>query len=275
VIARVPMQPPESNRPVDHTTIVAVADRLAAAYATGPIAPIRTEFEPGDVVSAYAVQRHNTQRWIGEGRRVVGRKIGLTNPVVQRQFGVDQPDFGALFADMCLVDGEPVAAGRALQARVEGEVALVVGRRLDQPDLALPELLRAVEFVLPAIEVVGSRIAGWDISIVDTVADNASSALFVLGTRPVRPEAIELGDVTMQLSVDGVVVSQGTGRACLGHPYRAALWLARRLAEEGDALEAGDVVMTGSLGPMASFPAGTTAVATFGELGEVRTHHET
>ncbi len=260
---------------IETDVLDAVADRLARAYdAFEPIAPVRSELAPGGVAAAYAVQERVTQRWLESGRRIVGRKIGLTSEVVQRQLGVDQPDFGALFAHMCLADGELVPARAVLQPRVEAEVALVLGRDIDQPDVTLSELIRAVEFVLPAIEVVGSRITGWDISILDTVADNASSGMFVLGTRPVSPSAIELRDVQMSMTIDGKVVSEGTGAACLGHPYRAALWLARRVAAEGTPLRAGDVVMTGALGPMQPLIAGTEVVASLSGLGQVRTSLE-
>ena len=257
---------------VSDDALDAVADRLAGAYETfQPVTPVRAELAAGGIAAAYAVQERVTQRWQAAGARLVGRKIGLTSDVVQRQLGVDQPDFGALFAAMALTDGEPVPARAVLQPRVEAEVALVLGRDVDEPDVTLVELIRAVEFVLPAIEVVGSRITDWDISILDTIADNASSGMFVLGTRPVSPAAIELRDVEMTMSIDGAVVSTGTGAACLGHPYRAALWLARRVAAAGTPLGAGDVVLTGALGPMQPLLAGADVVASLSGLGQVRT----
>jgi 2-keto-4-pentenoate hydratase len=249
-----------------------VEERLHAAYVTGtPIAPVRDELAAGGIDAAYRVQQLTTERWLAEGRRIVGRKIGLTSPAVQRQLGVDQPDFGVLMADMCLTSGEQVPFGAVLQPRVEAEVAVVLHRDLPDPDATIVELIRAIDFVLPAIEVVGSRIEGWDITILDTVADNGSSGMFVLGTRPVRPVDIELRDVTMELEVDGTVVSSGTGAACLGHPYLAALWLARRLAGEGTPLTAGDVVMTGALGPMVPLTPGAQVTARIDGLGAVHT----
>lgn len=260
---------------IEVQVLEAVAERLASAYDSfETVAPVRDELAGGGIPAAYAVQERVTRRWEAAGRRVVGRKIGLTSEAVQRQLGVDEPDFGALFAHMCLADGEEVPAGAVLQPRVEAEIALVLGRDIDQPDTTVTELLRAVEFVLPAIEVVGSRITGWDITIVDTIADNASSGMFVLGTRPVAPSAIELRDVQMSMSIDGTVVSEGSGAACLGHPLRAALWLARRVAAEGSPLRAGDVVMTGALGPMQPLVAGVDVVATLSGLGQVRTSLE-
>jgi 2-keto-4-pentenoate hydratase len=249
------------------------AEQIRNAYITGvPIAPIRSEFAPDDVRAAYEIQEINTRVWLQEGRRIVGRKIGLTSEAVQRQLKVDQPDYGALFADMCLSDGEPVTS--VLQARAEAEVALVIKRNFDSPDATLDDLIESVEYVLPAIEIVGSRIAGWDITIVDTIADNASCGMFVLGTTPVRPADIELRDVEMTLELNGKIASVGSGAACLGHPYNAALWLARQMATEGTPLKAGDIVMTGALGPMVDFPIGSTVIATLQGLGTIRTRHE-
>ncbi len=140
-----------------------------------PIPPIRGELPEGDLDAAYAVQNVNTQHWIRQRRRPVGRKIGLTAKTVQKQLGVDQPDFGVLFADMTLGDSEEIAADRVLQPRVEAEVALVLEHDLKQEQPTVADVIRATAYALPAIEVVDSRIAGWDISILDTIADNASS----------------------------------------------------------------------------------------------------
>jgi 2-keto-4-pentenoate hydratase len=252
-----------------------VAARLRNAYQTrSPIAPIRDELSTVGIPGAYAVQLENNSFWEAQGRRVVGRKIGLTSAAVQRQLGVDQPDFGALFADMSLVDGEPIPCGAVLQPKVEAEAALVLSRDLERPDLTISELVASIDSVYAAIEVVGSRIAGWDISILDTIADNASSGMFVLGTRPVRPDCIELRDIRMSMEIDGVEVSAGAGSNCLGHPYRAALWLARRMAELGTPLRAGDTVMTGAMGAMAPLVPGSTVTARFDGLGTISTSSE-
>lgn len=256
-------------------TIREVAARLRAAYDSfEPVAPIRNELPTGDVTAAYAAQKVNTDHWIGEGRRIVGRKIGLTSEAVQRQLGVDQPDFGALFDDMLVPDGGVVPCRGVLQPRAEAEVALVLAAAVDDPEASIEDLALAVDHLLPAIEVVGSRIAGWDITIVDTIADNASSGMFVLGSTPVAPDAVDLAAVGMEMTLDGVVVSEGTGAACLGHPYNAALWLARRMAVEGTPLQAGDIVMSGALGPMQDLAPGATAVATIEGLGSVTVTRE-
>jgi 2-keto-4-pentenoate hydratase len=250
--------------------IVEVADLLADAAATGRACqPVRELLPGGDIESAYAVQRLNVAHAVAAGRRLVGRKIGLTSPAVQRQLGVGQPDFGALFADMAVVEGGTVPLGRLLQPKVEAEVALVLGADLPYADCTVAELLRATEFALPALEIVDSRIANWDISIVDTVADNASSGLFVLGGTPVPLDRIDLRSVRMTLSRNNEVVSEGSGTDCLGGPLNAALWLASTLARCGDHLRAGDIVLTGALGPMAGAAPGDVFHADITGLGSV------
>ena len=257
---------------LDNATLESIVERLAVAAATGtPTAPVRDELAAGGLEAAYAVQSKMVDRWLAEGKRIVGRKIGLTSEVVQQQLGVDQPDLGILTADMCLISGEPIPAGVVLQPRVEAEVALVLGDDITNDDVTVSELIQAIDHILPAIEVVGSRIANWDITILDTVADNASSGMFVLGTRPTKPGDIELADVTMSMSINGEEVSSGVGRACLGHPYRAALWLARHEVRQGRPLKAGDVIMTGALGPMAPLTGTGEVSATISGLGTVTT----
>ncbi|HWL42107.1 MAG TPA: fumarylacetoacetate hydrolase family protein [Ilumatobacter sp.] len=255
------------------STVAAVADRLhQAAEQRLPTKPVRDELAVGGLAAAYAVQRHNQDRAVAAGRRIVGRKVGLTSLAVQRQLGVDSPDFGVIFADMCDMDGDEVLTGSVLQPKVEAEVALVVGRDLSDPDLTMFELIAAVDHLLPAIEVVGSRIENWDISLLDTVADNASCGRVVLGMTPVAPSGLDLAAARMAMTVDGVEASVGTGAACLGHPYRAALWVARTLAGFGEGLRAGDLVMTGALGPMVSFRPGTHVRTTIEDLGEVNVY---
>jgi 2-keto-4-pentenoate hydratase len=254
---------------------VAVEDaaaKLRKAEETGvPIPPIRGSLPDGSIEAAYEVQQVNVAHWLVGGRRIVGRKVGLTSEAVQRQMGVGQPDFGTLFADMCFADGEPLGHGVVLQARAEAEVALVLGRDLPDADMTFNELTSAVDHLLPAIEIVGSRIQNWDISIVDTIADNASSGAFVLGANAVDPRSVDLYSAGMVLELGGRVRSVGSGAACLGHPYRAALWLARRMAAEDEPLRAGDLVLTGALGPIVPLEPGLPVQATIQGLGTVRT----
>ncbi len=205
-------------------------------------------------------------------RTVVGRKIGLTSLAVQRQMCVDRPDFGVLFADMAINDDDDIAAQRLIQPRVEAEIAFVVGRDLPERPVTVADVLRAVDFVVPAIEIVDSRIADWDIAILDTVADNASSGCFVLGAAPRLLTALDdLRDIQMELcDAAGEVRSAGSGRDCLGHPVHAVLWLANEVASRGAPLCEGEVVLSGSLGPLVTALPGDRFEARFTGLGSVR-----
>ncbi|WP_414718904.1 2-keto-4-pentenoate hydratase [Undibacterium sp.] len=232
--------------------------------------PVRELIGAGDVAAAYAVQKINTERWLAQGRRLVGRKIGLTSKAVQKQLGVDQPDFGMLFADMCIADGEEVAVGRVMQAKVEAEIALVIDKPLTHHKHTVADILHATAYALPAIEIVGSRIANWDIRLTDTIADNASSGLFVLGSRPVKLDAFDIIGCGMLMERRGDQVSVGAGAACLGNPLHAAVWLADMMAQVGSPLQPGDVVMTGALGPMVVAAAGDVFEASIEGLGSVR-----
>ncbi|MGX9427315.1 MULTISPECIES: 2-keto-4-pentenoate hydratase [Bradyrhizobium] len=234
-----------------------IATRLQEAEAAcRPIAPIASDIGEGRVEVAYAIQAEVTRRGIAGGRRLVGRKIGLTSKAVQQQLGVDQPDYGALFADMEIPTGERIEVARLIQPRVEAEIALVLERDLAEDHITLGELMRSTAYVVPALEVVDSRISDWKITILDTVADNGSSARYVLGASPRRLTDVDLEACGMTMTRDGAIVSVGCGAACLGHPLRAALWLARAMAKAGQPLRSGDVVLTGALGPVSPVSAG-------------------
>ncbi|MGC4250330.1 MAG: fumarylacetoacetate hydrolase family protein [Sphingobium sp.] len=241
-----------------------------AAEQRVPCAPVRDMVDRPDITTAYAVQKHNRERALASGRRLVGRKIGLTSKSVQAQLKVDQPDFGALFADMAIVDGAEIAFDAVLQPRVEAEIAFVMARDLTRTGLTMADVAAAVAFVLPAIEIVGSRIAGWDIAIFDTIADNASSGAFVLGGAPVSIDRIDLRLCGMRLDHRGDPVATGCGAACLGNPLNAVLWLAERLIAEGERLSEGDVILSGALGPMVPVVPGGAYEATISGLGSVR-----
>jgi 2-keto-4-pentenoate hydratase len=254
---------------------IEIADLLwNAQQSKKPCPPLRDRFEGKDdsaqAALAYAVQQVNIQRQVSAGRRIVGRKIGLTSPAVQRQLGVDRPDFGTLLDDMSIVDGEPIDTTRLLQPKAEAEIALVLEKDLDHERHTVADLIGATAYALAAIEVVASRIEGWNIRFVDTVADNASSGLFVLGTQPVPLSKLDLAGVAMQMTCEELVVSQGAGAACLGNPLNAARWLADTLVHLGTPLRAGDVILTGALGPMVAVQAGRTYVAHIGGFAPVR-----
>jgi 2-keto-4-pentenoate hydratase len=190
-----------------------LAARIRAAYVGTPITPIRMQLAELDIDAAYAIQQENTAHWEKEGRRVVGSKIGLTSRAVQKQLGVDRPDFGVLFADMIVGEDEPVAAGRVLQPKIEAEVAFLLDRDVAVETPTVADVVRAVAYAMPALEIVGSRITKWDIGIVDTVADNASSGLFVLGGPVRRLDGLDLRALQMQMTRKDEVVSNGTGAA--------------------------------------------------------------
>jgi len=245
---------------------------IAATDSRVPCAPIRTLLPEADIDDAYEIQQLSVGAHLARStdNRVIGRKIGLTSEAVQRQMGVDRPDFGVLMADMAFGDSEPIPFGRLLQPRVEAEVAFVLGRDLDRLPVTAADVMVATELVVAAIEVVDSRIRDWDIAIVDTVADNASSGLFVLGGAPRSLRDVDLRSVQMQVTCDDEVVSSGAGAACLGHPINAVVWLANEVARRGAPLRAGEVVLSGSLGPLVPVKPGRTYEATLAGLGDVR-----
>lgn len=251
-----------------------LADRLAEAYSGIPVAPLRDGLDPLDVDGAYAVQTINTERWLNAGRRIVGRKIGLTSKAVQTQLGVDQPDFGVLFENMQLGDGGVLSAKHVIQPKAEAEIALIMARDFYEIDASPASFATAVDCVVPAIEIVDSRIENWKIAFADTVADNGSSAFFVLGSERKSLAGLDLYTCGMVLEVNGTIASIGAGGACLGHPLNAAAWLARALAARGERLCAGDVVLTGALGPMVAINPGDEMVAKIGGLGAVGFRYE-
>ncbi|KAA0592711.1 2-keto-4-pentenoate hydratase [Azospirillum lipoferum] len=232
--------------------------------------PVRSIIGESDIEAAYAVQERNTERRLAEGARLVGRKIGLTARSVQAQLGVSQPDYGMLFHDMDVANGGEVPAGRLIQPKIEAEIAFLIGRDLDDDRLTTADVLSAIAWAVPALEIVDSRVEGWNIRITDTIADNASSGLFVLGHEMRRLDAVDLLTCGMVLEGNGEPVSTGAGAACLGSPVNATLWLARVMARSGRPLRAGDIVLSGALGPMVPASPGTTYEARIEGLGSVR-----
>jgi len=242
--------------------IKAMADALYQARSDlTQIPPLRDSYGLSSVDDAYAVQEMITERCVSEGRQLVGRKIGLTSKAVQAQLGVNEPDSGVLWADFAFTDGEPVDVGRFMQPKAELEIAFVMDRPFDDPNGTMAELIRAVAYAVPALEIVDTAIADWNIRLVDTVADNASGGGFLLGNGARRVTDLDLRLAGGILSRNGTVVSSGLGADCMGHPFNATLWLARNMAALGRPLAEGDVVMSGALGPMIPAEAGEVYLA--------------
>jgi 2-keto-4-pentenoate hydratase len=278
------------NPPLDGDAAKAL-DMLVEARASGrPCPPIRGLLPADDVDAAYAVQSSWVADQIAAGARVVGRKIGLTNPVVQAQFGVDRPDFGVLFESMACAPGTPIDGARTLQPKIEAEIAFVLAEDLTSTMIGPAEVAAATAYVVAALEIVDSRIAGWDIGIVDTIADNGSSGLFVLGDRRQGLGRLDLAECAMTLRrvassgadgsgagvgsdgdgrSGGEVVSTGTGASILGHPLAAVAWLAAAVRDRGRPLRAGEVVLSGSLGPMVPVAPGDAFHADITGVGQV------
>jgi 2-keto-4-pentenoate hydratase len=278
---------PVTTRDSTATSIGAAVERLARARTTRvPCAPVRDLIGTDDLDAAYAVQQGLVRRRLADGATVVGRKIGATSEAVQTQLGVDRPDFGYLLSDMdvsagAAPGGGPVSMRTLLQPRVEGEVALRLARDIDPPagaEITLDVVREAVDVALAALEIVDSRIADWAIGFTDTVADNASSGLFVVGTegRPLAPgpQGLEPREVTMSLTINGEERSAGTGAACLGDPLEALRWLAVQAQRYGDPLRAGHVILSGALGPFVPFAPGDRVEATISGFEPLRVTFE-
>lgn len=250
--------------------VAEVADRLwQAEIERAPISPITDQHRDLDLAAAYAIQTHNIQRRVGDGRVVHGRKVGLTSRPMQELLGVSEPDFGVLLDDMFVEDGDEVALETMLQPRVEAEMAFVIGHELAGPGVTTSNALTAIAGVMPAIEIVDSRIADWKIKLIDTVADNASSGKLVVGGRLTPVTGIDLRLVGVLVTRNGTVIDTGAGAAALGHPARCVAWLANKLAAFGDGLHPGDIVLPGAVHRMVPVRPGDAFRAEFAHLGAV------
>lgn len=257
-------------QPSDVIKIRQAADRLVGAAISGqPIDPPRDLLDTDDIDLAYAIQAEQTRRRISGGVSVIGRKIGLTSAAVQQQLGVDQPDFGVLFDDMDVTAEPQVPSDRLLQPKAEAEVAFVLKSDLTDEGCDHESVSAAVDYAVAALEIVDSRIRDWDITIADTIADNASSGMFVLADRRLTLDEFNPTEVIMEMHVNEELASQGSGHACLGGPINALVWLARTAVQYGNPLRAGQIVLSGALGPMVPAPPGTDVRADLGPLGVV------
>lgn len=246
------------------------ADRLYnAGVSQLAIPPISNEIGFDDIELAYKIQEHNTNRRVEAGARIIGKKIGLTSKSVQSQFGIDQPDFGVLFQDMEIITGDSISMSKLFNPRVEGEIAFVLGDDLDMEHMTIIDMMNAIDFILPSIELVDSRIQNWEIKITDTIADNASASHFILGHTPKTLDEVDIIKCEMELLKNGNVESTGKGADCLGSPLNALYWLAHKMFDLGTPLEEGDLILSGALGPMLKVNAGDNIVANFSSLGSV------
>ena len=250
-------------------TIPEYAKALRSAHDEKRAIPPLRESGLDDLAKAYAIQNINTRLREDTGARIIGKKIGLTSKAVQKQLGVNQPDFGILFDDMEVLNGDSISVKKLMQPKAETEIAFVLAEDLDQPRMTIVDLFACIDYALPAIEIVGSRIENWNIKIYDTIADNASASHYVIGHTPKTLDEFDVVNCGMQMTKNGVLVSEGTGAACLGSPLNAVLWLANKMVEIGDPLLAGDLVLSGAIGPMCDIVAGDNFHSKIEGLGTV------
>ena len=258
---------------------VEVRERLAADLAEAersrrPISPL-TEAHPDiDVVDAYEIQLINIRQKVAEGARIIGHKVGLSSEAMQKMMNVDEPDYGHLLADMEVFEDQPVASGRFLYPRVEVEVGFILSDDLPGAGCTEDDVLAATAAFAPSIELIDTRITNWQIKLCDTIADNASSAGWVLGEARVSPKDIDIKNIDAVLTNNGEVVAQGRSDAVLGNPVTAVAWLARKVEAFGVRLKAGDIVLPGSCTRAIDAPPGSRFVAEFSGLGSVRLDFE-
>jgi len=258
---------------------VAIQDELAADLAQAersrePIAPLTTAYPDIDVVDAYEIQLINIRQRVAEGARVLGHKVGLSSLAMQQMMGVDEPDYGHLLDEMQVFEDTPVKAGRYLYPRVEVEVGFILSDDLPGAGCTEDDVLAATEALAPSIELIDTRITDWKIALCDTIADNASSAGFVLGKARVSPHDLDVKAIDAVLTRNGEVIAEGRSDAVLGNPVTAVAWLSRKVESFGVRLRKGDIVLPGSCTRAIDARAGDEFVADFAGLGSVRLSFE-
>ena len=247
-------------------------DLLSACRSNMPMAPLRKRIQDMTVKQAYAIQDLQLRQHIAAGRILAGRKVGLTSPAKQKRLKIDSPDFGFFFEDMVYHDGAVIPASSFISPKVEPAFGFVLSKDLKGPGITLLDAIEAIGAVYPALEIIDSRIADWDITLVDTVADNASCGAIVVGRNPLPLLPHALADVVCSLVIDGHVTETGTGADVLGHPAAAVAWLANVLGEQGVTLAAGQLILPGPFTKAMPVVANSSAAADFGDLGSLTVH---
>ncbi|KYH32244.1 2-keto-4-pentenoate hydratase [Neomoorella mulderi] len=242
---------------------------LAAEASCRPIEPLTATYPDLTVEDAYRIQLAGIEIKKARGSKVIGKKIGLTSKAMQQLLGVNEPDYGHLLDNMLLLEGEPCRREELLLPRVEGELAFILKDTLKGPGVTIADVFRATEGIMPAFEIVDSRIRDWKIKLPDTIADNASSARLVLGSRMVPIKDLDLRLIGMVLEKNGEVVSSGAGAAVWGHPAAAVAWLANKLAAFDIALEAGEIILSGAVTAAENASAGDVFTVSFYGLGSL------
>jgi 2-keto-4-pentenoate hydratase len=247
-----------------------IADTLLEAERSKQaVPPLTQQYTDLNVTDAYNVQLEVLQRKLSEGRTVIGKKVGLTSVAMQKMLGVDEPDYGHLLDDMKVENGAKVKVSNLLSPKIEAEIGFVLGEDLKGPNVTFLDVLMATKYVVPTLEIIDSRIADWKIGLVDTVADNGSSAMVVVGDETEEIDGIDLRSVGMILSKNGEMIATGSGAAALGHPAHAIAWLANKLHEFGITLKAGELILPGALSAAIAVGKGDTVTAQFGPVGSV------
>jgi len=256
---------------MDESRLQTLAAALLAAEASRKPIPPLTETDPGITVEdAYRIQLRVVEMKRSAGQAVVGKKIGLTSAAMQAMLGVGEPDYGHILNGMVVMEGEKIPASDLIAPRLEGEIAFALKEDLRGPGVTLTEVIRCTEGVIPALEIIDSRVRDWKIKLPDTVADNASSARIVLGGKLTSPAGLDLRTVGMVMEKNGEVLATAAGAAVLGHPAGAVAWLANKLAAYGIALRKGEVILSGALTAAAPVAADDFFRADFGPLGDVK-----
>lgn len=247
---------------------------LTAETKKKSVAPLTDIYEELTIKEAYEIQLKGIQQKVKDGERIAGKKIGLTSVAMQKLLGVDQPDYGHLLGSMEVEDAETVSSSTLFQPKVEGEIVFVLKKGLKGPSVTAEEVMEATEYIVPSLEIVDSRIADWKIRLEDTIADNASCGLFVLGKERFSPVDMDLGEIEMRLYKNGKHVNTGFGKDVLGHPATCVAWLANKLYEFGGELEAGEVILSGALSAAVAAEPGDWFTAEFTQLGKVEVSFE-